>query len=357
MAELSRAVATRVVPLRVRFAHLVAAVAVAGSAVLAVSAGAPALAANVPQFLMLPFNASDKKIVIQRAWWTVDPVKHTFTLLHHAIDYVNGTRDVLASWKTFEVLAAAPGEACGAKTGQTGCFDDGEIMGNRVLIKHKVDGQTYYTFYNHLKSIESRIPLNDVRDTVHVDAGEVIGQAGDSNSAGELHLHFELLGANMKPIDPYGIYGITDQYPDPRGKNGKLAGKKSYFLTNPPQPFGVTPKPTPTADGSSEPTKTHATPAVASQPAEVASPQPTEGDPSAEPSRSPPSPSPSPLAAAATAPDAVVPPPASGGGGSDLLPLAAAVGGIVIIIVVVVGYVLTRRSRNPLPPDRWRPAR
>src|SRR5262249_49551777 len=66
---------------------------------------------------------------------------------------------------------------------------------------------------------------------------------GFSNSAGNLlHLHFELLDANMKPLDPYGIYGITDQYPDPRGKNGKDAGKKNYFLTDPPQPFNFVPK-------------------------------------------------------------------------------------------------------------------
>src|SRR3954453_12760079 len=219
-------------------ARLVGAVAVIAASLVVGSNQFAARGANsVPQFLTLPFNASDKKIVLQRAWTTIDPSTGTFTLNHHAIDYVNGTRDVPSSWKTFDVLAAAEGEACGAKTAQGGCFDSGEIMGNRVLVKHKVEGQTYYTFYNHLASIAKKIPLNNVKDTVHGDAGEVIGEAGDSNSPGVLHLHWELLDENLKPLDPYGINGITDQCPDPRGKNGKDAGKKNYFLTDPPQPF------------------------------------------------------------------------------------------------------------------------
>ena len=86
----------------------------------------------------------------------------------------------------------------------------------------------------------------------------MIGEAGDSNSPGVLHLHFELLDENMKPIDPYGIYGITDQYPDPRGKNGKDAGKKNYFLTDPPQPFNFVPK------GTDTPSATEAAVATAS---------------------------------------------------------------------------------------------
>ena len=229
------------------FARVIGAIAVIAAVLVVGSNQLPTRGANpVPQFLNLPFDAANKKIVLQRAWTTVDPSTGKFTLNHHAIDYVNGTRDVPSSWKTFDVLAAAEGEACGAKTAQGGCFDSGEIMGNRVLIKHKVDGQTYYTFYNHLATIAKKIPLNDIKDTVHVDAGEVIGEAGDSNSPGVLHLHLELLDENFKPIDPYGIYGITDQYPDPRGKNGKDAGKKNYFLTDPPQPFNFVPKSTDT---------------------------------------------------------------------------------------------------------------
>jgi murein DD-endopeptidase MepM/ murein hydrolase activator NlpD len=311
----------------------------------------------VPQFLTLPFDASNKKIVLQRAWTTRDPNTGAFTLLHHAIDYVNGTRDVPSTWKTFDVLAAAEGDACGAKTGQTGCFDDGEIMGNRVLIKHKVEGTTYYTFYNHLATIAQNIPLNNVKNTVHVSAGDVIGQAGDSNSPGVLHLHFELLDENMKPIDPYGIYGVTDQYPDPRGKNGKDAGKKNYFLTDPPQPFGfkVKPSDTPTATEASVET---ASPTSATGSGAIASASPSTAV------------TPSPLPTATVPPAlATVPPPSppasggsggtgstdSGGGGMNVVPIVLGVGAVLIVGVIIGAIGLSRRSRNPLPRDRWRP--
>jgi hypothetical protein len=334
--------------------RLIGALAVVGAALIVASTQAPARGAGgVPQFLTLPFDASNKKIVLQRAWTTVDPSTGKFTLNHHAIDYVNGTRDVPSSWKTFDVLAAAAGEACGAKTGQGGCFDSGEIMGNRVLIKHKVEGQTYYTFYNHLATIAKKIPLNDVHDTVHVDSGEVVGEAGDSNSPGVLHLHFELLDENLKPIDPYGIYGITDQYPDPRGKNGKDAGKKNYFLTDPPQPFGFTPKPTDT------PSSTEAGAATASPTTAAASGSLASASPSAPVSASVvPSPAGTPPPAIGTL--APTQPPSSsgggaGGGGMNIVPIVLGVGAVILIGVVLGLYGLSRRTRNPLPRDRWRP--
>ena len=338
------------------FARVIGAIAVIAAVLVVGSNQLSTRGANpVPQFLNLPFDAANKKIVLQRAWTTVDPSTGKFTLNHHAIDYVNGTRDVPSTWKTFDVLAAAEGEACAAKTGQVGCYNKvGEIMGNRVLIKHKVDGQTYFTFYNHLASMPKKIPLNDIKDTVHVDAGEVIGEAGDSNSPGVLHLHLELLDENFKPIDPYGIYGITDQYPDPRGKNGKDAGKKNYFLTDPPQPFNFVPKSTDT-------------PSATEAGAESASPTSVPGSgaiASASPSVMTPSPAPTatvPPALATVSPTAPTSSNGSGGtgdsgdGGLNLVPLVLGVGAVLIVGVLLGIYGLSRRPRNPLPRDRWRP--
>lgn len=303
-----------------------------------------AVAAGTPRFLMLPFDASEK-IAIQRAWWTRGSTG-AFDLLHHAIDYVNGKRDDINNWKTFPVLAAAAGEACGAKTAQSGCIDTGEIMGNRVLIKHEVDGVTYYTFYNHLDTINPDIPLDNKNRTVHVNAGEEIGTAGESNSQGLLHLHWELLDANFKPLDPYGIKGITDEYPDPKGKNGNEVGKNNYFLTDPPVGFNAKVKPTPTPEGSPDPS-------ASAQP----TPTPGTGVPSPSGDGGNPSASPSQVAVVTT------PPPGDGGtsgsplAGMDLVPIAVVMG-VVVVGVVLLGLVaITRRMRrSTLPRDQnWHP--
>lgn len=307
-----------------------------------VSVQAPALGAAKPvKFLTLPFDASDK-VVMQRAWTTVDPNTGQFTLNHHAIDYVNGKRDQTATWKKFNALAAAAGEACGAKTNQGGCFDSGEIMGNRVLIRHKVGGVTYYTFYNHLDSIAKGIPLNDKTNTVHVDAGEVIGVVGQSNSPGVLHLHWELLDANLKPIDPYGIYGITNQYPDPKGKNGKKA-KKSWFLTDPPTAFNAVVKPTPSPHESSPP----ATETPTQEPG--VTPQPGTSAPATGASLIPATPAPS-------GSPGVVPPVTTGDSGLGLLPIAIGIG-VVVVVAVLAGLLLLSRRRRQIPTgdQNWRP--
>lgn len=305
----------------------------------------PVLGAANPRFLRLPF-ASGQRIIIQRAWITRGSTGK-FDLVHHAVDYINGTQDVVKTWKTFEVLAAAEGEACGARQGQGGCFDSGEIMGNRVLIKHKVQGQVYYTFYNHLDSIAKGIPLNDKNKTVHVAAGEKIGMAGASNSQGLLHLHWELLDSTFKPLDPYGIYGISDFYPDPRGKNGRRANK-SYFIDNPPLAFGATGSPSPSPGSSTGPGGSvvpSASPAATS----AASLQPGPSGPTFGQSPSPgegtPAPSPGPAATLA---------PADGGLGT--VPVAVGIGALVVGAVLLGLTWLSRRRRRTLSRDRnWRP--
>jgi len=336
--------------MRIRLAALPAAfgVIVLGLA----SLQAPVAAASPPKFLHLPF-AAGQKIVIQRAWWTRGSTG-AFDLLHHAVDYVFGTRDVPSSWQKFDALAAAPGDACGAKQGQTGCFDDGEIMGNRVLIKHKVDGVVYYTFYNHLDSIASNIPLNNKNNTVHVDAGQKIGVVGASNSPGFLHLHWELLGANMKPIDPYGIYGITDQYPDPKGKNGKLAGAKSYFVDNPPTAFGATPKPSPRPTASPD-----VTPGPGASPSPTPQPGSTDVPATRAPGASVSAAGQSPGIATATpasSPGVTPPITPNDSGGLGAVPAAVGIGLLVAAAVLLGLMLLSRRRKRPLPQDRnWRP--
>ena len=315
-----------------------------------------AASATTPKFLTLPFQ-STANMHIQRGWWTVGPTG-LFNLLHHGIDYIDGVKDVPSTWKVFPVYAAAAGDACGALISQNGCVDfPGENMGNRVLIRHVVDGTVYYTWYNHLKSIARDIPLNSRSNTVHVARGQLIGYAGDSGSPGLIHLHFELDDAHLKPIDPYGIYGPSFHYPDPAGTlNHKKSPAANYWISNPPTVAGAALSP-PTPSPARTPAPRRPSPAP---PFGSTSPI---GSPSAAPSGEPPSPGSSGNAAATPEPgfvnpttepntpppDALPPPnggaapPSSGATNGSLLPGVLAA---VALLAVLAAAILSRRWRG-----------
>src|SRR4051812_8115240 len=160
------------------------------------TATASATTEPTPKFLTLPF-ASLSHMHVQQAWDFADGQ-------HQAIDYIKGTVDDTSTWRGFPVVAAANGRACGDTLDTHGCAVRPGIMGNRVMIKHRVGDTVYYTFYNHLKWIDSSIPIGDRHDRVKVKRGQVIGYAGHSaNPAYLIHLHFQLLDAHQTPLDPY----------------------------------------------------------------------------------------------------------------------------------------------------------
>jgi len=204
-------------------------VLVAGS--LVVTPGATSVAAgSVPQFLTLPFKVTKRMHIQQGNIWAGEPDPGH---VHGGIDYINGTPNRSRTWKTFPVYAAAAGYACANLTGRKGCI---EGTGNRVLITHTIKGKQYRTYYGHLEAISTRIPLGG-KKTVLVRRGELLGYAGYSGDPCCVrHLHFQLFGPTWKTIDPYGIDGTRDQYPDPQGTNGIRNGRVSYWRTDPPTP-------------------------------------------------------------------------------------------------------------------------
>src|SRR5205085_12533897 len=128
-----------------------------------------------------------------------------------------GTVDQSATWQTFDVVAAADGEATLQQSGSYGDY---------VIVKTVVEDTIYYTLYAHLDVDHRILTLNK---TVPVSRGQLIGKAGKSGSASNnlLHLHFELSkfhygrpstqqeitecsgvnGCGTCRLDPYGIYG------------------------------------------------------------------------------------------------------------------------------------------------------
>jgi murein DD-endopeptidase MepM/ murein hydrolase activator NlpD len=158
-----------------------------------------ATAVKPTPFLTLPFVPNGRMEVLS-GWY------YNGGGFHGGIDFINGSYDNLSSWRTFAVIAAADGEACGNCTSR---------QGNAVWIKHDVDGATYYTYYGHLASISSDIPLGSQSRTVYVKRGQFLGWAGDTGARGILHLHFQLDNANSRPLDPYNIGKLRWAYPTP----------------------------------------------------------------------------------------------------------------------------------------------
>ena len=188
---------------------------------------APTQAAS-HRFLTLPFHDVASKRIQEGFLWT----GCCHAPVHGGIDYIQGTLDRSSTWRGFPVYAAASGMACSqVASTQKGCIPG---VGNRVLIKTRVAGQVYYHYYGHFRSIVSRIPRGGAQ--VHVHRGDLLGYAGHSGDACcVIHLHFQLLNADWKTIDPYGLYATRSAYPDPAGTNGKHVGTASYWLSDPPR--------------------------------------------------------------------------------------------------------------------------
>lgn len=245
-------------------------------------------AANPPRFLTLPFDHPERMRIQQGFYWT--GAGHD--KYHGGIDYIQGTLDRSRTWKSFPVYAAADGLACSqVETTQKGCIGG---TGNRVLIEHTVDGKKYRTYYGHLRSISTRIPRGD--KTVKVKRGELLGYAGYSGDpCCVIHLHFQLMDDHWKTVDPYGINGQRDKYPDPAGTNGIRNGRKSFWANDPPVP---------PSSFQDAPTKVIASPRPTRRPDRTPKPERT-----ARPERTPrPTPTPRPERTARPTPSPTTPP-------------------------------------------------
>lgn len=144
------------------------------------------------RFLTLPFT--DPRIVVQQGWI------YNWGSVHSGIDYTL-TDPQTKRLRSFDVVAAADGWACGNCSGR---------QGNAVFIKHVLEGRVFYTYYGHLASIEAGIPQGNQRQTTWVTRGQKLGMAG-STGADTVHLHFQL-NTPSGPVDPYDLWTTREPY-------------------------------------------------------------------------------------------------------------------------------------------------
>ena len=190
--------------------------------VVQAAVGAPLRQSVGARLLTLPFT--DPRITVSQGWI------YDWGSQHGGTDYMLGDRNT-TNWQPFDVVAAADGWACGNCTSR---------QGNAIWIKHLVDGQTLYTYYGHLATIEPNIPMGDQHNTVWVQRGQKIGVSG-STGADVIHLHFQV-NTSAGPIDPYDLWATREIYSP--GCGACTMGPNNLWTTNPPSLASGDPIPT-----------------------------------------------------------------------------------------------------------------
>jgi murein DD-endopeptidase MepM/ murein hydrolase activator NlpD len=180
---------------------------------------APVLAAGRNGLLTYPFRWSgDMRLV---AGW-----QYSDGAYHGAIDYSKTTSSNKAGWQRFDVLSAAPGDACWQSGG-------GHDPGPQVRIQHI---GSFETRYQHLSAVESSIPA--CPDTVSIGRAFKIGVSGDRSWIDRcpppcVHLHFEVRQGG-RLVDPYDLYSVPFRYPQPNVRHPGLMGASYRWLGDPP---------------------------------------------------------------------------------------------------------------------------
>jgi len=178
---------------------------------------------NIEPFLDWPFD-EELAIGVQRGWKYVDD--DGILREHKAVDFILGQVDFSGTWRSFDIMAAAEGEACANPPNR---------QGNAVFITHEApQSTTLHTYYGHLYSIVDGIPECSDGESVPVARGQHLGWAGSTGAedARWIHLHFQV-NRNGQPIDPYDIRGFRNQYPDIAMTNGQHCGENTLWLECP----------------------------------------------------------------------------------------------------------------------------
>jgi hypothetical protein len=97
------------------------------------------------------------------------------------------------------VYSIADGEVQYASGDLSGTIGEWYGYGKAVLIRHNLDGETMYSLYAHLSTI-------DVKEGDEVTAGQKVGLSGSTGYSSGPHLHFELRkepGTYLSDVNPH----------------------------------------------------------------------------------------------------------------------------------------------------------
>jgi murein DD-endopeptidase MepM/ murein hydrolase activator NlpD len=101
---------------------------------------------------------------------------------HQGIDFTPG------AGKRIEAIAPGTVVEVGNPSGALGVY---------AIVKHDVDGVTYYSVSAHMQSGSLAVKVGD-----KVELGDTLGAVGNTGMSTGPHLHFGILDADKKAIDP-----------------------------------------------------------------------------------------------------------------------------------------------------------
>ncbi|MFC0678449.1 M23 family metallopeptidase [Lysobacter korlensis] len=70
-------------------------------------------------------------------------------------------------------------------------------LGVYAIVEHVVDGDRYRSVYGHMQHGSLTVAVGDT-----VELGDQLGRVGNTGTSTGVHLHFGILGADNRPVDP-----------------------------------------------------------------------------------------------------------------------------------------------------------
>lgn len=106
------------------------------------------------------------------------------TLYYKRSGYHGGTDVPVTTGTKVYAMDGGIVQSSGYQSGQAGYDPKG--YGNYVILKHEIDGKTFYTVYAHLSKVN--VKTND-----SISQGQLIGESGNTGNSTGPHLHIELV--------------------------------------------------------------------------------------------------------------------------------------------------------------------
>ena len=117
---------------------------------------------------------------------------------HSGVDLTSSTNAVIYAAANGEIVTVINNSRqCQPTFLASGAVCSPGCSGNIVTIKHSINGETWYTKYVHMASLDPAMRVGN-----KISKGDKIGIIGTSGCSTGIHLHFEIIGPNNALYNP-----------------------------------------------------------------------------------------------------------------------------------------------------------
>ncbi len=171
------------------------------------SVNSPAGGQNIGVVIKLDWPLKNHNTINNGYGWRDLSGKRDF---HGGLDFAVTEEEVYSAYPTGKVVRMGKGcepspnvcanvDSCATSNDQYCCCNSG--LGNFVVIKHEISGETFYTHYDHLKEVY--VHMNDEigKDIMPDQPIAKSGNTGYIQGENGYHLHFEMSKSEIKSDD------------------------------------------------------------------------------------------------------------------------------------------------------------